>query len=270
MHAVTLSFRQGLKIGTGLLVFGSRVAAQAITGSVREDSTARPLSGVEVILEGTGRSVMTDAGGRYLLARLPTGGHVLLFRSVGFRPLRVRVVLAVPDTNEVNATLVPLGTQQLDPVEVKAMPAAPRGIGREAFEERRKLGFGKFIDSAEMRRSELRRTSDLLRGIPGVNMVRFRECTTSRTCGPTEERAASGRGWRSLRARNEYCWMSVILDGSPLYQDSGSRPPPDFSRDFSVASLESIEIYRSSSEVPTEYGGTSAQCGVIVLWSRRG
>jgi hypothetical protein len=34
--------------------------------------------------------------------------------------------------------------------------------------------------------------------------------------------------------------------------------------------MEAIEVYRSASEVPIEFGGNSASCGVIVLWTTRG
>ena len=31
-----------------------------------------------------------------------------------------------------------------------------------------------------------------------------------------------------------------------------------------------VEVYRSASEIPIEYGGPSAICGVMVLWPKRG
>jgi hypothetical protein len=255
-------------------LWSSELGGQTITGVVREDGVGRPLPGVEVLVEGTSRTAKTDEVGRYTLVRVEVGTYVLLFRSVGFAPLRMRVTVQTGDTIETNVTLVKSSVQELDPVEVKAAVPGPRGMGREAFDERRRLGFGKFIDSAEIRRAETRRPSDLLRGIPGLMMVRFRECDSpgSTRCGPAEDRAASSRGMTSMvqRQNKEYCWMTVMLDGNPLYLSGSSRPPPDFSRDFRVSDLESIEVYRSSAEVPTEYGGTSAQCGVILLWSRRG
>ena len=248
-------------------------AQSVIAGTVRRDSTAAPLAAVEVLLEGSPRRTLTGTEGRFVLGGVAPGEYVILFRAVGFRPLRERILVGVEDTVRVAASLVPQGVQRLEELDVTGRVPAPRGIGREAFDERRKLGFGKFIDSAEMRRSEVRRPSDMLRGIPGVNVVRFRECEDSRRCGPVEERAASSRGMQSMvmmaRPGMDYCWMSVLLDGNPLYLSGSSRPPPDFSRDFRVSDLESVEIYRSSAEVPTEYGGTAAQCGVIVLWSRR-
>jgi hypothetical protein len=167
------------------------------------------------------------------------------------------------------------GPQRLEPLEVTAESPKPRGIDREGFEDRRRLGFGKFIDSTELRRSEHRRVSDILRGLPGVRIVRFRECdrSASNRCGPIEERAATGRGDTSfyrLGGRDEYCWMSVIWDGHPLYWSGSGTSPPDLGRLMRVADLEAIEIYRSAGEAPTEYSGASGACGVILLWSRRG
>ena len=64
--------------------------------------------------------------------------------------------------------------------------------------------------------------------------------------------------------------MTVMVDGVALYRSGEIRPPPDLSREFRVADLESIEIYRSTAEVPGEFGGSAGACGVIVFWSRRG
>jgi hypothetical protein len=71
---------------------------------------------------------------------------------------------------------------------------------------------------------------------------------------------------------NPPCFVSVFFNATTIYRSergvTGGKPP-DFSRDFSVASLESVEYYRTSSEVPTEFGGANANCGALVLWSRR-
>jgi hypothetical protein len=41
-------------------------------------------------------------------------------------------------------------------------------------------------------------------------------------------------------------------------------------KDFSVSSLDKIEVYRSAAQVPLEYGGPTAACGVLLLWTRQG
>ena len=122
------------------------LAAQAVMiGTVRDDSTGRPMAGVEVLIERTRRLTVTDAEGRYVLEEVPTGARIALFRLFGFRPVRLRLQIARGDTVKADATMIRESAQPLAPVEVTG--ATPRGIGREAFEERRRLGFGDFIDS---------------------------------------------------------------------------------------------------------------------------
>jgi len=244
------------------------VAQAVLAGSVREDGTNRPLSGVEVLLEGTKKQAVTDGAGRYVLGDLPSGNRVVLFRFIGYRPSRVRVMLSKSDTVRADAILVS-DKVQLDSIVVTGRPNAPRGIGREAFAERRRLGFGKFVDSTELRRSANVRLADVLSRL-GVYMIQYA------AENGMETRAASSRRGGIEGAEGPLpCWMGVIYDGLVLYRavSTGSHsgfPPPDFRKDFEVSNIEAIEVYRSAGEVPIEFGGSSASCGVIVLWSKRG
>lgn len=252
---------------TVMLVLGLSVPLSAqvtVTGVVREDGTGRPLATVQVMIEGTQRADTTDGAGRYRLDA-PAGTRIALFRLIGYRPVRVRLQLSKGDSSTANVDLVRETAQQLEPIETRAVPDAPRGIGVEAFEERRRLGFGKFIDSTELRRSEGRRLTDLLRGVPGVRLMYYVEDPARPWV--FEWRAAAGR---KESPDGTPCWMSVVLDGAPIYRSGSLSRPPNFHRElFEVSSLEAIEVYRSPAEVPQEYGGSSEQCGLILLWSRR-
>ena len=164
-------------IPCALCCLGSVAAhAQAVmSGVVREDSSGRALAGVEVLIEGTKHKAATDNAGRYVLGDLPTGPRVALFRFVGYRPLRVRLSLTKGDTVLANAVLVPEGIQRLDPVVVSGAPDQPRGLGFEAFEERRRLGFGKFLDSTTLRRYDGRAIASVLGSSFGIRMLNYQE-----------------------------------------------------------------------------------------------
>jgi hypothetical protein len=235
-----------------------------VTGVVREDGTRRPLMGAQVFIEGTRREDTTDAAGRYRLDA-PTGNRVALFRMIGYRPLRLRLALTKGDTVTADAELIREQAQQLEPIVTTGSPSGPRGIGVEAFEERRRLGFGKFIDSADLRRWEGRRMTDVLRGIPGLRLTQYIE---DQTRPWIFEWRAAGRGAGS--PDGSPCWMSVQLDGAPIYRSGSRSRPPDFHREFvEVSNLQAVEVYRSAAEVPMELGGPSEQCGLLVLWTRR-
>lgn len=214
-----------------LALCATPAAAQVVlTGQVREDGSRRPLAGVQVLIEGVKRDpVTTDSGGKFRLDA-PSGNRVALFRMIGYQPLRLRLQLTKGDTVEAVVELVKEGAQQLEPLETTARMPGPRGVGIEAFEERR------FVEN------------------PSTPRV-------------YEWRAASGR---KQTFNGSPCWMSVVVDGSPIYRSGSSSLPPDFHKDmFPVSSLSAVEIYRSPAEVPQEYGGPSEECGLILLWTRR-
>ena len=255
-------------------LFSTAGLAQAVlTGIIRHDSTGRPLPQVEVLLEGSQRQTSTDASGRYVLAGVPAGTETVLIRLIGYRPQRQRVVLNVGDTTWLNVELVPRGPQELEPVEVTAVNPVPMGL-REGFEERRRMGFGKFIDLETLKKNEHRKISDLLRAIAGVRLIYVEHCLIPgrQMCYPPALSAAGTRAVADIMAPDKPCWMSVYFDGMPVYQSGpGSRGkvPPDFSKDFNIWELEGVEVYRSSAELPTEFSGATSECGVIALWSRR-
>lgn len=251
-----------VRIAVALLLLPAPAAGQVITGTVRADSSQRPIANVDVIIEGKNRQTTTDDQGRFVLPS-PSGNQVVLFRLIGYQPIRMRAVVGKRDTVQLDATLVKITAQELPDVEVKERPAPVPGSVLAAFEERRRVGFGKFLDSTEMRKAENRRMPDVLRGL-GVRMISFQSGG-----GPPEQRAVSSG--ISLN-EGEPCWVAVFLDGIAIYK-AGSRSmrPPDFSRDFSAPTIMAIEYYRSSATVPIEFGtGRDTDCGVLVLWTRRG
>jgi hypothetical protein len=256
----------------GLGAAGSLGAQGILTGVVREDGSGRPLSGIDVLVEGGRGSTRTNEAGQYHLAPLARGWRVVLFRGVGFRAVRMRYRVVGADTIRSEVTLVPL-VPRLDSLVVTEAPSR-RGAGiREGFEDRRRMGRGRFIDSTELRRSEHLRTGDILRH-HGVVMIEWEdpECTVVQGCRK-ELRAVSQRGSRLAG----HCWLGVVLNGGlVIYRSETPGPgggrfrPPDFRTEFDISSLAAIEVYRSASETPLEFMSAGAACGVIVLWTRQG
>jgi hypothetical protein len=253
-----------MRVRTALLLIlaPGTAAGQVITGTVRADSSLRPIPGVEVLIEGRNRQTTTDDQGRFALSS-PSGNQVVLFRLVGYQAVRMRAVVGKRDTVQLDATMVKISAQELPGVEVTERPLPVPGSVMAAFEERRRGGFGKFLDSTEMRKAENRRLPDVLRSL-GVRLMSFQSGG-----GPPEQRAVSSG--ISLN-EGDPCWVAVFLDGVAIYKaGSRSMKPPDFSRDFLTRNLMAIEYYRSSATVPIEFGtGRDTDCGVLVLWTRKG
>jgi hypothetical protein len=251
-----------------LAVAAPALAAQAVmVGVVRNDSTGAPIPGVEVLLNGTPHTTTTNAQGRYILAGLPAGTYQAFFRLIGHLPVRVDVRLTAGDTTRANTTLIQ-SEVVLDPIVVTGAPSLRGvGMGREALEERRRLGFGRFIDAEALRRYDTHlHLDDVLRRDSGAEVHLMKLDGFS-------ARVAFHPARRDIEGRLN-CIMSVYYNGVQVGVGgvlgpfgSGNLKPIDL-RMYNLSGLDAIEVYRSAAEVPAEYGGASGACGVILLWSR--
>jgi hypothetical protein len=226
---------------------GLLAAQVSLAGVVRHGGTRAPMAGVEVLVEGTDRRVLTGRDGRYLMDRLPAGRRTVVIRLIGYLPVHAEVFLSAGDTTRLDVAMVPSAVVLRD-IDVTGRSMRGVGMGREAFEERRNRGFGIFIDSTVLRRYEHRDLGDIVRGNPGISI-------SSRQ---------RGGGYIILAGRGALrCPVQMYLDGVALPRGESTRIVP-------VSNLEAVEVYRSSLEAPMEYGGPRANCGVILLWTRRG
>lgn len=250
--------RCAVALSAALALSAVPLSAQVfVYGVVKEDSSGRPLARVDVSIEKSSRSTRTDSSGHYFLDA-PAGNQVVLFRVLGFQLQRVRFIAKKNDTTQVDATMLRDAGQSLDPVSVTGrMPA--RGMGRDAFYERKANGLGRFIDSTELRKADGRRLGDFLRGSTGLRMVEVRE---------------NGSAFPQLRAVSPIqanpCFVSVVFDNVTIYKSGSRMTPPDFSKDFEVQGLDAIEYYKNRAETPLQFAALGGECGVLVLWSRRG
>lgn len=238
----------------------------AVRGEVREEGSNRPLPGVRVVMERTFQQAITDANGRFLITDLPLGTRTLLFSSIGHIPLRLQITLSMGDTTRADVQLM-ADPFRLDTLVVTAPD--PRANPRLAeFEARRRMGIGFHLDSAYLRRAEGRRMSEVLREAPSIRVMP----ALGADGATTRYYVASVR---RTGLHGEPCYLSVYLDGVPMYRSGGIGgggfgEPVDFARDINVSSLDAVEVYASAAEVPVEFAGRSADCGVVLLWTRRG
>lgn len=272
--------------GVALLVLSSSAGAQAsLTGYVRDEESLRGLSGAELSIDGTDRKIRTDKEGRYNLRDLAAGSARVHVRLVGFAPIDTILTLAADRATE---SVFFLGKRAvaLDTV-VTSRERRLAGAGFEAFEQRRSKGFGKFVDSTELRQSENRQLADMIRGLGGVDVV------TPSTCHGDHLLWCNRRVAVSRRSGQSMCLSQVVLDGNVVARgaviDNRDAPfgaskaildqverdkervwGPTFDLNMiGVSGLRGVEVYRSAGDAQDVFGGNDAGCGVVVLWTRR-
>lgn len=199
--------------------------------------TPRP-AGAPVTLA---RRIYSDDSGAFRFPALPRGPASLSVRRIGFKPTTLETTIPAESPLAVRLEPTP---QTLSAVVVQDRRRVYDGPLGE-FNRRRDFGFGRFITRGQIDERNAIRTTDLLRMIPGVQVINGIRGTT-------------------LRIRASRCDPLVWVDGTPAlagYFDIDT---------FTPSSLDGIEIYNGVSEVPVELRGPRGEerCGVVAVWTR--
>jgi hypothetical protein len=241
-----------------------------LSGTVLRDSAGHQLAAAEILLPALNRRVMANWAGEFKIGQLPAGRHAILIRHVGFAPLTDTVDIADGARIDREFILVEQPVP-LEQVNVKAPETKYISPGLREFEERRKAGFGSFIDEETMRKNNERRLIDVLAGyLPGIKVfssgangsIRGEYVSSGRKCG-------SGPALLSCRSGTEKCPITLYLDGVLIFDsahdDAGQMP--DLSR-YNTRDYTAVEYYAGGASMPVKYNATSSGCGVMLLWTR--
>lgn len=269
-----------------LLGTAAEASAQRLQGRLLDVETEQPLyAGLITLLTSNGREIgtaVTDAAGQWSLAVPGPGAYYVSARRLGYRPW-VHGPFDVQATDSLTA-VYHLGRLPvtLDPVEVSAQEME-RFLNQAGFYDRQRADFGHFITPGDIDRRQATRITDLLSSLPGVKLV---------ATGNVGGLALQLRG--SNLSEGGLCRPRVFVDGL-LFARGDARPARSTTdaaateqriedqiqrvdQGFSLddighpSTIAAIEVYRSASQVPVQFGGASVEtlCGVIVVWTRAG
>lgn len=222
---------------------------------------------VQVVVTELGRTTTTDTAGRYELVDLPAGRFEIVYRRLGYHPLRLMRTFGEGARLVVDVRLVVLPVV-LPEVETRAAGPPPVPPKLRDWARRREFNVGgRFWDDSLMRTQEYRKLPEVLQGIPGVRIIRYRggrylanaRSNAQRFIDP---RLASGRRGDDLPPRA--CYVTIYLDGAPM----STMPLPPSLDDFSVVQIAAMEYYSSTAQIPSELKAGDSTCGVLVIWTR--
>jgi hypothetical protein len=222
------------------------VQAQAVRGTVLDATTQRPIAGASISVTadtGTSRRAVSDSAGNFQLSLPRAALYTVVVSRIGYAKhggdtIRIKSAEIVTLRIEMDQRATPL-----HPVVITdRMSRMPPG-----FEQRRAMGFGRFLDRSEIDQRHPIRTTDLFVGMPGVHLTPL----------------ARGVGMQlQLRKPTGYCVPAIWIDGLPLGEN---RQSLDLMMDSNV--LEAVELYQSVSTAPIQYRG--GDCGVVLFWTRQ-
>jgi hypothetical protein len=211
------------------------------TGSVRgvvRDSRRAPVANAVIDVDGYEGSAKSDAQGRFQLVGVPAGSRTLLARAVGFSPMMMPIEVAEPAGDPINVNLE--RTIFLPGVKVTERTTLPKNLAD--FEERRRLGFGMFVDSVTIKQKPTVRS--MFEGIQGVRVQ-------GRTVSDLDIFMSASTG---------FCTPAIFVDGF--------RGDTKLLMALSKESFAGIEVYTRATLAPAKYAALGSTCGVVLVWTK--
>ena len=243
--------RSSVTIACLTILAQAAVAQVVVSGRVLSDSGV-VLVGAEVVLNGPNNVQRTDEKGEFRFARVPSGRQIIGVRMPGFAP-RVDTI-DVADAGELRRDF------KLSRIEttLPEVPVTATLLDRKLFEfhERRRLGIGRFLDSAEFANSRGTRTSDRLNKLPGIVILRGRFSEGYVANSRTRQRGEGGQP--SCRA---LVWVDNVNVGMSYNVN-----------ELDPSVIAAVEWYAGEASIPARFAvpqkGAERYCGVLVIWLR--
>jgi TonB-dependent receptor len=167
MHMIV--FRRYFYLSTILTLFPILLAAQTgiVKGTVTDRQTQEPLPGVTVT--AAGRSVSTDADGRYTL-QLPGGVHTCSFSYVFYRPVTMEKI-SVPQSRETTLNVeMEMESVGLDEVVVTAERRTNTDLSMlSSIKSAAVVMSG--VSSQTIARTQDRDAAEVVKRIPGISII---------------------------------------------------------------------------------------------------
>ena len=205
------------------------------------DSAGTPLARAEIwLLSIAALRAVSDDSGAFELLGLPAGPVTFAVRRLGYESATFSAMLKEGKTHRASFPLTP-AVQSLETVNVQDTTSAWLSL----FEARRTTQRGTFVTRKDFEKRNLRIASDILRLVPGVQVVPARVGT----------QVVMTRGAGARR-----CVPQLYVHSTPY---SGNFD------DFSAEDIEAVEVYVGISEIPPDLNTMGRPiCGAIVIWTR--
>ncbi len=264
------------------VAIGAQAGAGALVIRVHEFDSAKPIAGVMIALDGAPLGA-TDSAGYLRRTGVALGRHSFALQHTGHRSLTLPATIRADSATVLDLEMVlaradvAAGTTTLGAVSVLASAPPPPPL--TDFERHFARGIGQFVTRVQIDQ------------LPGRTLVEILRTKTSARFAPTYGRMVLGSirqqpsgslskatGADTMRP----CFAQVYRDGVRLWSmppnlslDRGGlmssleqNPPPDL-RDIAGQELEALEYYPDASSAPPEFRSGGAECGTLLIWSRR-
>ena len=224
-----------------------------IIGRVLDSRSGNPLTGATVRLQEANRDAVTNGRGVFLFRDVASGPDVITIQMIGYAEQEKVIQILGGRAQDVVVRLT------TEPIELTPMIVEVRTRSwfsdRAGLEDRMLSGNGVIFAADDLAELQPRVLGDLMRQVPGAQV---------RTSGGTYSGTWSVQFRGASNMLNEACNPVIWMDGVKIGSD------PVMFREITGPEIDAVEVYRGAAEVPGEFSGGDARCGVVVVWTRRG
>jgi len=230
--------------------------SQTVRGKVVNRSTGVGVVGASMLLVNEAGQVqkmaITDVNGEYSIVAPEPGTYTFRVDAPGYNRHDEPPFAVLPGRIlELEIRLWDL--TELEPVVVTAESTRFAPGPLEGFHERMEQGRGYFVTREQIEMRGAHRFTDILRGAPGINVIPL-----------------AGSSYYTIRIKGV---LRATRDCPPvLYVDNVKWGAIDIGdgpdRELFPHEIEAIEVYRPSA-VPIDFSTIDADCGAVVVWTKR-
>jgi TonB-dependent receptor len=156
-----------LRVAAGLALAAAPLGAQGVVTGTVTDPSGRPLSGVQVLVDGTSIRAATE-NGNYRAVNVPLGQQTLTFRYIGYQPVSKGVTVQAGKIARLDIKLTEAVTS-LTTIEVKGQVV---GQASALNQQRTASTISSVIDNELVGRLPDPNMAEALARVPGIAVVR--------------------------------------------------------------------------------------------------
>lgn len=224
-----------------------------LAGEVRAAENSEPLPGALVVIREREVGTETNEHGRFAFRRFASGRYTVEVRYLGRRSKTVEAVVRPGRITHLELDL------ETEVVELPGLQVAVERSYRgkmAGFWERKRSGIGHYVTREQIAKTPGNQLHQVFRGLAGLRVKR---------CG-----RGSSTGCYRLVSSRQTAAFGGCLDPK-VYVDGARIPLQDYPlgiNEMRPEQVEAAEVYTGPSQIPAQFGGSDAACGVIVIWTR--
>ncbi len=225
------------RMGAPVLRIRARPRGTATLRGLVRDAKGVPVANALITLPSADTSGRSDVEGRFEVKGLPAGTQLLRVLKLGNGPLSAQVDLRPGRVTDVTLDMPPATVL----ARVNVVADRKSSAVRQAFEDRRKTGFGYYVGEKELvGRTDM---ASALQGLPALQVQRRGVLASILIT-----RGAS------------VCMPDVFLDGRQSSTDEITF--------YRAEDVYGIEVYSRAQTVPAQFITTN-NCGAIIVWTKQ-